>query len=144
MRYWNEDKDEARAGPIFRDLVLATLFIIAASMAGCPIYNVWQQGLAGMASLKRAEQDRQIAIQEAMARKESAALLASAEVERAKGVAEANQIIGASLRGNEEYLRYLWIVDVAGNDKNDKTVVYVPTEANLPILEAGRMGKKLE
>ena len=35
--------------------------------------------------------------------------LAQAEIERAKGVAEANRIIGDSLKGNESYLRYLWI-----------------------------------
>lgn len=68
---------------------------------------------------------------------ESAELLAQAEVKRAEGVAKANQIIGASLRDNEAHLRYLWITDVAGANI-DKTVVYVPTEANLPLLEAGR------
>jgi hypothetical protein len=50
-------------------------------------------------------------------------------------VAKANQIIGQSLKDNEAYLRYLWI------DKVDSTkgqIIYVPTEAGLPILEAGR------
>ena len=40
---------------------------------------------------------------------DSAKLLADAEVERAKGVAQANAIIGDSLKNNEEYLRYLYI-----------------------------------
>ena len=56
---------------------------------------------------------------------------------RAKGVAQANQIIGESLKNNESYLRYLWITEVANNQKG-ATVVYVPTEANMPILEAGK------
>jgi hypothetical protein len=50
-------------------------------------------------------------------------------------VAQANQIIGDSLPGNEAYLRYLWI------DKMEDAkaqVIYVPTETGLPILEAGR------
>ena len=104
-------------------------------MAGCPYYNEWQQNLAGKAALARATQDRQISVQEALAKKEASINLADAEVERAKGVAKANQIIGNSLRNNEEYLRYLWI---DGLQQNKSQVIYVPTEANLPILEAGK------
>jgi len=102
-----------------------------------PVYNVWASEKKGQAELAQATSNRKIAVQEAEAKKESAALLAEAEVLRAQGVAKANQIIGESLKGNEAYLRYLWITDVAGANI-DKTVVYVPTEANLPLLEAGR------
>jgi len=115
--------------------------VVGLGMYGCPKYNVWQQGLAGQAALARATQDRQIAVQEATAHREAAIELAQAEVERAKGVATANQIIGDSLHGNEDYLRYLWVTEVAGKDI-DKTIVYVPTEANVPILEASRMSPK--
>ena len=114
---------------------LVVVLLIIIGMAGCPVYNVWQKELAGKASLKRAEWDRQIAIKEAQAKKESAKALAEAEVERAKGVAEANKIIGASLQGNESYLRYLWI---QGLQDGSSEVIYIPTEANLPILEATR------
>lgn len=100
-------------------------------------YNVWAQGKEGQSELSKAQWNRQITVQEAQAKKDSAVLLAEAEVERAKGVAKANQIIGESLKQNEQYLRYLWITDVANNGTG-KTVVYVPTEANLPILEANR------
>ena len=72
---------------------------------------------------------------EAEAKKESARALAEAEVIRAEGVAKANSIIGESLRGNESYLRYLWIQTLNDNPQN---VIYVPTEAGLPILEAGK------
>ncbi len=99
-------------------------------------YSVWSQAKAGQASLARADWDRQIAVREAKAKEESAVLLARAEVERAKGVAAANKIIGDSLNNNESYLRYLWIQNLA-NEKNQ--VIYVPTEANLPILEAARL-----
>lgn len=115
--------------------VVATILI---AMFGLPVYGVWQQGLAGEAELKRAEQNRKIKIQEAQADMESATMLAGAEVERAKGVAEANKIIGSSLSGNEAYLRYLWI---QGMQTNQMQVIYVPTEANLPILEASRLKK---
>lgn len=117
-------------------IVLLIMAVIGLTFGGCwayPNYNVWQQGLAGEAELKRAEQNRKIAVQEAQAKAEAAQMLAKAEVERAKGVAEANKIIGDSLRGNESYLRYLWVM---GLQTNQMQVVYVPTEANLPLLEA--------
>lgn len=97
-------------------------------------YNVWQEGKRGEAELARAESNRQIKTLEAKAHMDSAHFAAQAEVIRAEGVAKANQIIGDSLRGNESYLRYLWI---QGLQHGESQVVYVPTEANLPILEAG-------
>lgn len=75
---------------------------------------------------------------EAQAKCESSKSLAEAEIIRARGVAESNKIIGDSLRENESYLRYLW---VQGLQTNQMQVVYVPTEANLPILEASRLRK---
>ena len=114
---------------------LGLVILIALGMAGCPVYNVWQKGLSGKASLKQAEWDRQIAVKEAQAKTQSATYLAEAEVERAKGVAEANKIIGNSLKGNDAYLRYLWI---QGLQDGSSEVIYIPTEANLPLLEATR------
>lgn len=111
------------------------ILLISAIIYGYPQYKVWQQRLAGQAELARAEQNRKIAIQEAEAKKESARALAEAEIIRAEGVAKANSIIGESLRGNEGYLRYLWIQTLNDNPQN---VIYVPTEAGLPILEAGK------
>lgn len=104
-------------------------------LAGCPQYGVWQQSLSGKAELARANANRQIAVAEAEAKREAAKSLAHAEIERAKGVAEANRIIGESLKGNEDYLRYLWI-DGLQNKGNE--VIYIPTEAGIPILEAGK------
>lgn len=136
-RYWDEQKQDVEVWPIVRDILFSVICIIALSMWGCPQYNVWEQGLAGQAELKRAEQNRQIAIQEAQAKRDAAKDLAEAEVARAEGVAKANKIIGDSLKDNDAYLRYLWITEVA-NNQTGKSVVYVPTEANLPILEAGK------
>ena len=102
-------------------------------MGGCPVYNVWQQDLQGRAELARAEQNRQIAIQEARAAEESAKSYANAEVTRARGVAEANSIIADGLGGPEGYLRYLWIQNLP-----DGKTVYIPTEAGMPITEARR------
>lgn len=55
-------------------------------------------------------------------------------VAQAQGVAQANKIIGNSI--SENYLRYRWI---EGLQTNQMMVVYVPTEGNIPIMEAGRM-----
>lgn len=137
-RYLTEDEN-IKPFPLLRDIVLLFIILISAIMWGCPQYRVWQQGLVGKASLKRAEQDRQIVIEEAHAKKESSVLLAEAEVARARGVAEANTIVAEGLGGPEGYLRYLWIQ--ALQDKGNE-VIYVPTEANIPIMEAGRTVEK--
>lgn len=102
---------------------------------GCPKYNVYRERLAGQAQLANAEASRKVQIEDAIAKKESAKSLADAEIERARGVAEANRIIGESLKNNESYLRYLWIQGLHDKDNN---TIYVPTEAGLPILEAGK------
>lgn len=116
------------------------LGLIVLTLGGCyayPQYNVYHQRLDGEAMLAHAQAAKEVAVAEAKAKMEGAEYLMKAEIKRAEGVAAANKIIGESLRGNEAYLRYLWIVDVAGNGTG-KTVVYIPTEANLPILEATR------
>jgi regulator of protease activity HflC (stomatin/prohibitin superfamily) len=109
---------------------------IWALSAGGRIYDVWAQRKEGEAELAKAESNRQIKTLEAKATEESAKHLAQAEIIRAKGVAEANKIIGDSLKGNEAYLRYLWISNL---ECKDKEVIYIPTEANMPILEATRL-----
>lgn len=137
------DKDDAEVYKWI--IIVGSLVIIFVLGMFCyfnfikPYVHVWQQGMEGQAELARADSNRQIATLEAMAKKESSKALADAEVIRAEGVAKANKIIGDSLTGNEGYLRYLWI---QGLQTNQMQVVYVPTEANLPIMEAHRLEKK--
>ena len=116
-------------------VAIIVLGIFAGLVLGLPKYGIYRNEQKGKAELAKAEHSRKIRIEEARALKESAVFQAEAEVERARGIAEANEIIGNSLKGNDAYLRYLWI-DQLGNDSSK--VIYVPTEANLPILEAGR------
>lgn len=132
MEVTSKMRKETVAALIFFSVIILTITL---SMAGIPRYRVWTSTLAGEAELKKAEWDRQIAVREAEAKRDSAKLLAQAEIERAKGVAEANKIIGDSLRDNEQYLRYLW-VDSLSHTKDQ--IVYIPTEAGMPILESGR------
>lgn len=117
-------------------LLVAVIGIISIAW-GCPQYNVWQKELKGKATLREAEWDRQVAIEEAKAKLESAQHFADAEIIRASGVAEANKIIGSSLEGSggEAYLRYLWIM---GLQDGTSEIIYIPTEGQLPILEATR------
>ena len=78
--------------------------------------------------------NRRIKIEEAKANLEAEKLNAQAEVERAKGAAEAIKIENGSL--TPAYIQYLWVRQQS--NLNDKTVIYVPTETNLPVLEASR------
>jgi len=98
-------------------------------------YKVWSYAQDGKADLAKAEWTKKILTETAKAELENAKLKSQAEVERAKGVAEANKIIGDSLKGNEDYLRYLWITNM---NEASKEIVYIPTEAGMPILEAGK------
>lgn len=128
-----------------KDIAYTTIFVVMglfiiiiivwALLALGSVYSVWSSKKKGEAELAHADSNRQIATLEARQKEESAHHLAQAEIIRARGVAEANRIIGDSLKGNEAYLKYLWI-DGLQNSKGQ--VVYVPTEANLPILEAGK------
>lgn len=115
-------------------LVSITLFVGSCAYVR-PKWGVWAAEMEGSAQYAQAEQNRKITILEAEAKLESAKALAAAEVERAKGVAEANRIIGESLKGNEAYLRWQWIQNL---ENGNNSVIYVPTEAGLPILESGK------
>lgn len=137
MGYGNYDNERAyRAiiniiGTIL--IILLVVGLITAMMFGFPKYNVWRSELEGKAEFVRAEQNRMILIEEAKANLEAEKLNAQAEIERAKGAAAAIEIEGGKL--TDAYLRYLWIRQL----KTDKaTLIYVPTEAGLPVLEAGK------
>lgn len=116
--------------------ILICLGVLIGLVAGYQKFKVYVAEQSGKAELAQAEQNRQIKVKEAQATKDSATLLADAEVLRAQGVANANKIIADGLGGPEGYLRYLYI-DML-RDQAGKEIIYVPTEAGLPILEAGK------
>lgn len=118
------------------------LFGVGSCMYVLPKYKVYSSEMSGKAVLAEAESSRQVAVLEAMAVKDSAKHKADAEVIRSKGVAEANKIISDGLGGPEGYLRYLAIEAMKQQaDSGKATVVYIPTEANIPITEANRFNK---
>lgn len=130
-----EDSEEFRASKKIALWVLGIfVFGAVALMFGIPPYRVWSQEMAGKAELAKAEQNRKIKIAEAQANLEAEKLNAEAEIERAKGAAEAIKIENGSL--TPTYIQYLWVRQQNLNP-TDK-VIYVPTEAGLPILEAGK------
>ena len=120
-------------------LIVCCAFSVTCMVFGCIVaakkFNVWTARKEGEAEYAKAESTRRIKILESLATLESAKNHASSEIERAKGMAEANKIVGSSLTNNENYLKYLWIQAM---EHTCGQVIYVPTEAGLPILEAGK------
>lgn len=115
-------------------VVAGIVLVIVAMAFVMPWYNVWSQEMEGKAEFAKAEQNRKIKIEEARANLEAEKLNAQAEVERAKGAAEAIRIENGSI--TPTYIQYLWVRQQS--NLNDKTVIYVPTETNLPLLESTR------
>ena len=115
------------------------LLLLIIAMFVYPQYRVYSQRLSGEAALAEAQSSRQVAILEARAKKESAIQLAEAEVIRARGAAQANAILQGSLGGPEGYLRYLQIQAL---EASNAQLIYVPTEAGLPVTEARRLSEK--
>jgi prohibitin 1 len=97
---------------LLRDVTLPSSFLVSIENK----LKAEQEALQKRFELQKAERDAEI------------------EIARAKGAAEANRIIANSI--TEDYIRYLWVQGL--NDGNSE-VIYVPTEANLPILEAGKI-----
>jgi len=112
--------------------ILLVVGVVGVALWGIPTYRVWQMEMAGRAQLAEAEWNRQIIIREAEARLEAEILNAQAEIERAKGAAQAMYVVQDAL--TETYIRYLWVRLMTENDN----IIYIPTEASLPILEVGR------
>lgn len=102
-----------------------------------PNYRVWQQEMEGRAELSRANQNRQIAVADAAAARERAEGEADAEVIRARGTNESNRIVTEGLTGPaaDRYLEYLRVQVLSAHPG---ALVYIPTEAGMPILEANR------
>lgn len=110
-----KDKLETR-GIIIEDVLIKGVKlpdVFAASIENK--LKVEQESLQKQYELQKATMDAKIAVADA------------------NGVAESNKIIAGSI--TEAYLRYMFIKNLSSTEKQ---VIYVPTEANLPILEAGR------
>ena len=111
---------------------LIAVFVIAIILIflfAWPQYKVWQQGMVGQAQLSKAQQSKQIAIE-----------TAKAELESAKLRAEAIKVMGKAAQEFPEYRQqeFIGAFGEALREGNISQIVYVPTEANIPVLEAGK------
>lgn len=111
-------------------VAIFSLFIfVGALMIGLPQYKVWQQGLSGKANLAKAEQERRILIEQAKAEEESASI-------RARAI----KIVGQAAKDFPEYRvqEFMGAFAEALQSGEIDQIIYVPTEANIPLMEAGK------
>lgn len=107
------------------------LFSLAVLILAClwawPKYGVYRQHLEGEAKLRRSEMEKQIIIEQA-----------KAEVEAAKLRAQAIEAVGGAAQKYPEYRtqEFIGAFAEALKEGNVQQIIYVPTEANIPIIEA--------
>jgi regulator of protease activity HflC (stomatin/prohibitin superfamily) len=121
---------EARARQVFWLSTGATVVVLLiALLYGWPRYNVWRQGQIGKATLAKAEQTKTVLVE-----------TARAELAAAKLRAEAIAVIGQAAKDYPEYRRqeYLQALGESLANGNVEQVIYIPTEAQLPITEAAK------
>lgn len=109
------------------------LMLIGTGMAGCPVYNVWTARMDGEATKARADGARQALVAQA-----------EAELAAAEKRAAAIRIVGQMAKEFPEYRQqeFIGAFGEALREGRITQIVYVPTEANIPILEAD--GRRIE
>jgi regulator of protease activity HflC (stomatin/prohibitin superfamily) len=101
--------------------------LVAAAMFGCPQYSVYSARLVGEATLARSNAAKKVLVAQAEAEREAATLRA-----------EAIKIVGGAAKEFPEYRTQEFIGAFADALHSGKIaqIIYVPTEANIPIIEA--------
>jgi flagellar basal body-associated protein FliL len=119
-------------------LVIASVVVVVvcALMWGIPVYNVWAAHKSGQADLARAQNEQMIQVAEAEGRVKAAEANKKAAIIEAEAVAKQVEVIGTNLQKHDLYLKWQWIRMM---EEREGETIYVPTEANLPILEAARL-----
>jgi ABC-type transport system involved in cytochrome bd biosynthesis fused ATPase/permease subunit len=116
-------------------LVLAVfvVMVIVALMFGLPVWSVWQQKLSGEGMLAKAESAKRAQV-----------VQAQAELDSAKLRADAIAIVGKAAKDFPEYRQqeFIGAFAQAMHEGKISQIIYVPTEANIPILEAGKREHK--
>jgi hypothetical protein len=118
---------------VIAGIVLFIVLIIWGWKAITPRYNLYRAETEKKAVIAEQRAQSEAAEFAAISEVTQAQAKADAEVIRATGLAEAQAIISETL--TEDYIRYLYIQAIEGNPNQ---IIYVPTEAGLPILEANR------
>lgn len=114
-------------------LALTAVFFAVGFVAflfwGIPQYNVYAKRLSGQAQLEYANLQRQALVAQAQAERDASELRA-----------EAIEIVGAKAQQYPEYRNQEFIGAFAECLQNGcaSQIIYVPTEASIPITEAGK------
>ncbi|MEM1381453.1 MAG: hypothetical protein AAGH41_12595 [Pseudomonadota bacterium] len=108
----------------------AVVGLLALVLLWRPLVGPWAQEREGLANLRQAEQERRILVEQAQAEKDAAAARA-----------EAIGIVGKAAQDFPEYREQEFIGAFAEalTACQGVQVIYVPTEGNIPVLEATRM-----
>lgn len=135
-------------------------------LVGYPKWRVWAAHQQGLADLQRARNEQQIQVSVAQGRLDGAELnkqatvieeiadaearFKAAELNKKAAIIEAEAVsaqikeIGTQLTSHDLYLRWQWIKMMEDIGAEGTQTIYVPTEANLPILETQRLNKKAQ
>jgi hypothetical protein len=113
-------------------IVLAIVFIIALIIPllffGLPVWHVWKSEKSGQALFAQSESGRRVLVSQAEAERDAAKLRA-----------EAIAIVGKAAKEFPEYRQQEFIGAFSDAMKEcHPTIIYVPTEAGIPIVDAGR------
>ena len=121
---------------------IVLLLVIFGMMYGLPVYNVWQQEMVGKAEMAKAYQNRRILVEEAKAKLEAEKLNAAAEIERAKGMAEAMRVENGTL--STVYNQYLFIrtLEKMADKGSLPQIIYVPSQGLTPVMDLNKVMPK--
>lgn len=108
---------------------LLAVFIIGLLLWGIPQYRVYNKEMTGRSILAEAEFARQALVAQSLA-----------ELSAAQNRADAIAIVGEMAQRYPEYRQQEFIGAFAEalKDGNIEQILYIPTEAGIPITEAGR------
>ena len=128
------DRKGQASGALALLVVIGLGMLIALMMWGIPRYRVYARERHGYAMLQEATWTRRIDSVRAYNDVAVARQLAIRDSIRGAGVAAETRAASAGLGGPEGYLQYLWIQKL-----DSATVIYVPTEGNVPLFEIARL-----
>lgn len=111
-------------------LIITVSIVFALLFAVWPYYKVWSQEMRGKAALAEARQSKMIQVEQARAELESAELRA-----------EAIKTIGIASQKYPEYRtqEFIGAFGEALREGKINQIIYVPTEASIPIIESNRL-----
>lgn len=124
-------------GVVFVFLIVVA--IVLWNLIWAPKWNVWASQKQGEADLQQAHKEQQVQVASAQGRLDAAVINKNAAIIEAEAVSAQIERIGEKLTTHDLYLKWQWIKMM--EEKPEGSVIYVPTEANLPILEAGMRNK---